>query len=438
MAYWGYPRYVPVAEKRAKARKTLAALQKKNRDIRPVCLQGGTLARTWWGKAWNRNLERYADYENRIGRGRSYVRNGAVLDLTIGPGEVRALVQGSSAAPYQVSVRIRAFPAALWRDIQEACAGRLGSLSDLLAGRFPEDLAEVFMARGKGLFPSPGEIAFSCSCPDWASMCKHVAAALYGVGARLDDDPHLFFTLRNLNVESLITEVVAAKTTEMIQKAGRKTARVLDDAEIAGVFGIEMESSPARGPSVPVAAEKEMSASGKIGRSAVPAVRGSHRKGPTGKRAEAGPGEADRAKNLQDWAVEILGNSGPLSVRQVAALLRKEKGFRSQSPSLPNRLRVLLYRNQNGRFRRVGPGVFALAEKAAPAGGSETERVIEVLRATRGAFRLAEIQERCPEVSVNRIRRVLGALREARQVECLGRGRGARWRRTGAGPLRVP
>ena len=155
-------------------------------------IEGTAIARTWWGKAWNKNLESYADYHNRIGRGRSYVRHGAVLDLQIGSGLVESLVQGSRSRPYSVTIRIKAMGKKNWEEIKTASQGKLDSLQELLAGKFPKGLGEIFTTQGKGLFPSPKEIDFDCSCPDWASMCKHVAATLYGIGARLDQDPELF------------------------------------------------------------------------------------------------------------------------------------------------------------------------------------------------------------------------------------------------------
>ena len=241
MSYGYYPPYVTVAEKKAKAETKLKALQKKNPGIRPVLLASQALARTWWGKAWNKNLERYADYHNRIGRGRSYVRHGAVLDLQIVPGEVRALVQGSTAKPYQVVVSIKAIAKRRWAEIKKECQGKLDSLPELLAGKFPAALQEVFMREGEGLFPTPKEIKFDCSCPDWASMCKHVAAVLYGVGARLDEDPSLFFTLRNVEVNELVSAAVRATTARILTKAAPSSAKVIADADLAGIFGISME-----------------------------------------------------------------------------------------------------------------------------------------------------------------------------------------------------
>ena len=252
MRSWGYPPYVSVAEKRAKAANKLKQLKKKNPHINPIVIDGTAIARTWWGKAWNKNLESYADYQNRIGRGRSYVRHGAVLDLQIGSGAVESLVQGSRSKPYSVTIRIKAMGKKNWKEIKTASEGKLDSLQELLAGKFPKTLGEIFTTQGKGLFPSPKEITFSCSCPDWASMCKHVAATLYGIGARLDHDPELFFKLRQVKMKDLVTEAVEGKTRELLKKARKKTARVIDDSDLADVFGIDMES-----PGVPEAKKKK-------------------------------------------------------------------------------------------------------------------------------------------------------------------------------------
>jgi uncharacterized Zn finger protein len=249
MAYYGdygYPRYVSVAEKRARARRKLEQLKKKHPDIRPVVIAGNALVRTWWGKAWNGNLGKYADYANRIGRGRSYVRHGAVLDLQIKPGQVSALVQGSQGSPYTVTIKIKPISEPVWKQIKTACEGQLASLQELLEGRFPKSLAELFTAKGSGLFPAPKEIDFQCSCPDWAYMCKHVAAVLYGIGTRLDEDPGLFFVLRKMKMDDLITQAVRDKSERLLKQAKKKTARVIGDADLGEVFGIEMEPAQAQ------------------------------------------------------------------------------------------------------------------------------------------------------------------------------------------------
>ena len=241
MSYYGFPKYVPVAEKKAKAKKKLKQLKKKNPDINPVTIDGQALAKTWWGKAWNKNLEKYADYSNRIGRGRSYVRHGAVLDLRITPGKVQALVHGSATKPYSVTVDIKEMPKKNWIKIKQACTGKMERMQQLIAGKFPAELGEIFTEKGSGLFPVPDEIKFECSCPDWAYMCKHVAATLYGIGARLDEDPHLFFLLRKVNINDLVSETIRESKKDLLSKAKKISSRVIEDNDtLSDIFGIDL------------------------------------------------------------------------------------------------------------------------------------------------------------------------------------------------------
>jgi len=236
--YWSYAPYVTVAEKKAKAAKKLAALKKKQ-NVNPVIIQGHTLARTWWGKAWNQNLERYADYDYRLDRGRSYVRQGAVLDLRIEAGAIKSLVQGSRTAPYAITVSIKKLDKNTWQRVSTECAGMLESLPELLSGKFPKPLGDIFMRKDSGLFPAPKEITFTCSCPDWADMCKHVAATLYGIGARLDSNPAIFFALRGVDTGDLVSRSVATHAENMLEKAARKSARVITSDNLSSVFGID-------------------------------------------------------------------------------------------------------------------------------------------------------------------------------------------------------
>lgn len=242
MAYYdSYPRYVTVAEKKQLAAKSIEKLRKKNPNINPVVIAGRKLALTWWGQSWNTNLESYSDYSNRIGRGRSYVRNGAVLDLQIMQGLITALVQGSESKPYQIQITVAPLSEPIWQAIVKDCAGKIDSLQELMEGKFPKGLSELFTSKGKGLFPAPKEIILSCSCPDGARMCKHVAAALYGVGARFDNAPDMFFSLRGVKVDELISETITNQTEKLLKKSTRKSSRVMDETDVSGLFGIDMD-----------------------------------------------------------------------------------------------------------------------------------------------------------------------------------------------------
>lgn len=238
MGYHGYPKYQSVEEKKAKARKALEKLKKKNPDIEPVIIEGRTLAKSWWGKAWNLNLESYADYENRIERGKSYVRNNTVLNLKISKGLVEAKVQGSVSKPYDVNIRIEALSSKKWEQVIALCNNRIDSLEQLIEGKFPKELEVLFTDKKYGMFPSPKEIYFDCSCPDWASMCKHVAAVLYGIGTRLDLNPMLFFELRDLDGQELVRKSMEQKLESMLKNAGKKSKREIAHKDVADLFGL--------------------------------------------------------------------------------------------------------------------------------------------------------------------------------------------------------
>ncbi|RYD04123.1 hypothetical protein N752_16200 [Desulforamulus aquiferis] len=149
MSYYGYPKYVSVEEKKAKAEKALKKLKKNNPGLEPVIIEGRTLARSWWGKAWNLNLESYADYSNRIARGKSYVRSNAVLDLKLSKGRVTAMVQGSRAKPYDTEIWIDTLNSTKWREISELCNHRIDTLEQLIEGNFPRKWR--FCSRIKGI-----------------------------------------------------------------------------------------------------------------------------------------------------------------------------------------------------------------------------------------------------------------------------------------------
>jgi len=238
MGYYGFGEYVPVAKKRENAKKNIEKLRKKNPNLAPVVIEGRTIANTWWGKSWNQNLESYADLSNRIGRGRSYVRNGSVLDLQIEKGTVKALVQGSGTKPYEVNVGIDAPNTTKWKRVTDICNHKIDTMEDLIQGKFPKELEILFTKTGDGLFPTPKEIHFGCSCPDTARVCKHIAAVLYGVSARLDQDPLLFFKLRNIDVEVLIKKSIEEKMKIMLQNAESKSKRAIDDSDVFDLFGV--------------------------------------------------------------------------------------------------------------------------------------------------------------------------------------------------------
>ncbi len=207
---------------------------KKNKNAQPVLLESKKIATTWWGIAWCKNLESYADYESRLSRGRSYVRGGNIFHLGIREGFIEASVQGSSL--YDVDITIDKLSDVKWEKIVKECENKITSLNELLEGKFPKDLEKLFLSSDYGLFPSPKEIHFSCDCPDWASMCKHVAATLYGVAYHLDRDPSLFFTLRGVDINQLISKTIDDTVDKLLVKANNASKRIMDDVDISELF----------------------------------------------------------------------------------------------------------------------------------------------------------------------------------------------------------
>jgi uncharacterized Zn finger protein len=250
MAYFGFGwgDYVSVAEKRRRAAREVAALKKRGRSVSPVVIEGRKIATTFWGKSWCDNLERYSDFATRLPRGRSYVRNGSVVDLQIANGEVVAKVSGSEL--YDVKIAVVPVAAKRWKAICRDCAGAIDSLVELLQGRMAKGVMDRVCSAGDGLFPAPGEIKLSCSCPDWADMCKHVAATLYGVGARLDEAPELLFVLRGVDQSELLA---ASGQGFAGSTSGTKSAKVLGDGDVAALFGLEMAENADSGDRAPAA-----------------------------------------------------------------------------------------------------------------------------------------------------------------------------------------
>lgn len=220
------------------AKESIQKQQKKGKQLHPVVIEGRTIAKSWWGQAWCRNLERYADYGSRLERGKRYVRTGTVVDLQIEKGKISARVQGSRKTPYVVEIRISPLNQDRCQEILNRCSGRIENMEELLSGNFPQSCKALFTDEG-GLFPNPSEISFSCSCPDWTLMCKHVAAVLYGVGARLDEQPSLFFTLRGIEIDKFIDVAIANRIETMLQNAERPSDRIMDNAEdVSKLFGV--------------------------------------------------------------------------------------------------------------------------------------------------------------------------------------------------------
>jgi len=228
-----------VARRRANALREVSALRKRGKDIQPIQIEGRTIARSFWGKGWCDHLESFSDFENRLPRGRTYVRNGSVCHLNIQPGRIEAIVSGSEL--YNIRIDIKKLKPATWKSVKKKCSGRIGSMLELLRGRLSDQVMTVVTDRKQGLFPQPREIQLSCDCPDWAVMCKHVAAVLYGVGSRLDDRPELLFLLRDVDAQELIS-------TEIAVPGAAATGDTLDEDQLGDIFGIDLDVASEQQP----------------------------------------------------------------------------------------------------------------------------------------------------------------------------------------------
>ncbi len=241
---WGFRPYVSVGERRKKAEKEAAKRLKKGEKVSPIRIEGRQIAKTFWGKSWCEHLESFSDYENRLPRGRTYVRNGSVIHLEVGIGKIEALVQGSSL--YKIKINIKPVDQKKWEAVASGCSGQIDSVVELLQGKLSSGVMKTITDKSNGLFPHPREIDLNCSCPDWAEMCKHVAAVLYGIGSRLDNEPELLFKLRQVDHLDLISQ-----TKIKVPVSQNSKANSLVGQDLSNLFGIDVVDMVAAESTIP-------------------------------------------------------------------------------------------------------------------------------------------------------------------------------------------
>ncbi len=284
---WGYSQwapYVPVAQKKANAvRHAAQVAQKQGRQPAPVKLAGRKIATTFWGRAWCQNLEAYSDYANRLPRGATYVRNGSVVDMVIKPRSIEAIVAGSET--YKITIAIDGLAKPTWKKIKQDCSASIDSLLDLLAGRFSDGVMQRLTRQQEGLFPSPAEINMKCSCPDYSDCCKHLAAVMYGVGARLDKQPELLFVLRDVDHQELVSQAVAEGNLER-ELGGHDGA--LSGEDLGAIFGIELDTAPTAARPTPNKSQPKRKLAPKPATGKMPAAKQPAAKKPASKRSLAG------------------------------------------------------------------------------------------------------------------------------------------------------
>jgi len=314
--YRGWAPYVPVAQRRQKAQKKLAQLRKKGVKIQPVEIAGRAIARTFWGQSWCDHIESLGDYANRLPRGRTYVRNGSVCHLAIQKGRVAAMVSGSHL--YNVEVRIDVLPRSRWHQLKSGCTEQIGSLLELLQGKLSDQVMQVVTHPQQGLFPRCQEIHLQCSCPDGAVMCKHVAAVLYGVGARLDAQPELLFLLRGVKHEELVATRAETALSRATRRGGKRPT--LAAGELEDVFGISIDTE-----TIPEDSAAPNSAGRSRQRSPRPprTVGKPRRKTATGRSAAASAARSTKASgatsNLAPQATDAKSNRSKKALRNKVA-----------------------------------------------------------------------------------------------------------------------
>ena len=237
--WWQYEPRLTAAGKKALGKKYSQELRESGRKLDPISISGLKIAKSFWGSAWCDNLERYSDFASRLPRGRTYARNGSILDLQISAGLIEGIVVGNEI--YDISIEIDTLKPQDWKRIKTECAQSFDSLFDLLQGKFSDGIMERLTRKKEGLFPEPNEIEVDCDCPDGAYLCKHAAAVMYGVGARLDSQPELLFLLRNVDHTELISSAV---TSENLDSAlGTNSRSALGNADLGEMFGIDLENT---------------------------------------------------------------------------------------------------------------------------------------------------------------------------------------------------
>lgn len=330
MAWRQWRPYVSVARRRGQAARKMDALRKKGVDIQPIHIKGRKIARTFWGEAWCHHLESFSDFDNRLPRGRTYVRNGSVCHLEIAKGKIQAKVMGSEL--YKITIQIKTLPKKKWKAVKDRCAGRIGSLIELLKGDLSDNIMSVVTDRKNGLFPLPGEISLDCNCPDWAVMCKHVAAALYGVGARLDETPSLLFVLRGVDhAELIVADAEAAMNVTTASSGGPR----LDDSDLSAIFGVDIaaEDAAKTATATPEKTSRKKRTTKKRAAKKVTAKKVTVKKTPAAKAKKRGPAKPAKKTAKKKKAVRKTASTAKKTVKKAATTTKKavKKATRKKS-----------------------------------------------------------------------------------------------------------
>ncbi len=179
-----------------------------------------SFGKTWWGEQWLNSLNNI-DYSNRLPRGATYARKGAVKKISIKGNRIAAKVQGTRVRPYNIDIIMPPFFDPELSNFIKELSRRPAIISKMLNRELDPavlSLAEQFNLK---VFPKQwSDLKMNCSCPDWAVPCKHLASVIYKVSAEIDNNPFLVFSLHNVDLLAELEKlgiVIKKENTEIPQ-----------------------------------------------------------------------------------------------------------------------------------------------------------------------------------------------------------------------------
>ncbi len=376
---YGWRTYVPVGQKLSKARKLAAKVAKKQkRATQPIAITGRTIAKSFWGKAWCDHLESLSDYANRLPRGRTYVRNGSVVDLVIQPGVVNAIVAGS--APYKVAISVKKLDKKSWSDIKRDCSSSIDSLIDLLGGRLSDGVMQRLIDAKSGCFPAARQISMSCSCPDWSACCKHIAATMYAIGSRLDAEPELLFLLRGVNQEELIGQAVSKENLSQELAAGSGD---LGGEDLGELFGIELDSDSDSKPKMTAKRKKSKATA----RTKKPRPKKTAGRKPTGKKTGKRVAKAASKKTAKKARRKVTGKTVRTKSTVAVTSAKKKTAKKKASKKKASKKKARVTKKKRAVKKKVAAKkmirVAASKKKATQAAGTSKRTRTEKTASTR-------------------------------------------------------
>ena len=214
------------------------------KDYGEVKIDGKVISSSWWGQMWCRNIENYSNIRNRLERGRTYIRQNTVKSLSISNNCAESQVQGHSKEPYRVIINIKTIEKSKYDNILNKCENSVDNLESLMTGSFPKEYQQFFTDEEYGLFPKSNEIDYNCTCLDYEKnmhMCKHIAATMYAIGNKLDNDPLIFFKLRGIDISEFSNKILKKETEFVWNNINGESNRKINSNDISFLFGVDCD-----------------------------------------------------------------------------------------------------------------------------------------------------------------------------------------------------